>query len=101
MKKLTSADSLVTIHHYRNVLESEGIHCTLKNQHLLGAIGELPFLECWPEIWVDDFQEERAKAIVAAEIAKQAAPAASWRCPACGEEIAGQFSDCWNCAPNP
>jgi predicted amidophosphoribosyltransferase len=24
-----------------------------------------------------------------------------WKCPTCGEEIEGQFTECWNCVPNP
>ena len=34
MKKLTSSESLVTINHYKNVLESEGIPCQIRNEFL-------------------------------------------------------------------
>jgi len=34
MKKLTSAESLITINHYKNLLASEGIPTEVRNQHL-------------------------------------------------------------------
>ena len=54
MKKVASFDSLVTISHYKNVLISEGIPAFLKNEHLGGIIGEMPFQEVWPELWVEN-----------------------------------------------
>ena len=50
MKKVTSADSLVTINHYKNVLISEGIPAFLRNEHIGGILGEMPFQEVWPEL---------------------------------------------------
>ena len=54
MKKVTSADSLVTINHYKNVLISEGIPAFIRNEHLGGILGEMPFQEVWPELWVEN-----------------------------------------------
>jgi hypothetical protein len=34
MKKLESTESLVMINHWKNILESEGIACELRNEHL-------------------------------------------------------------------
>ena len=52
MKKLTSADSLITINHYKNLLASEGIPSEIRNEHLGSIMGEMPFVETWPELWV-------------------------------------------------
>ena len=63
MKKLTSSESLVTINHYKNVLESEGIPCQIRNEFLGGIAGEMPLQEIWPELWViNDIDYDRAKA---------------------------------------
>ena len=43
MKKLTTADSLITISHYRNILTSEGIPSFIRNEYL----GEGQFAACW------------------------------------------------------
>jgi hypothetical protein len=50
VKKLTTAESLITINHYKNLLESEGIASRIKNEHLGSIVGEMPFVEVWPEL---------------------------------------------------
>ncbi len=97
MKKLTSADTLVTIHHYKNVLESEGIACTIRNEHLSPIAGEVPFIETWPELWVvNDLDYDRAKQLIDATAIDES-PKRDWKCSRCGETNEGQFAACWNC----
>ena len=97
MKKLTSSPSIVTINHYKNVLESEGIPCQLKNEHLGSIVGEIPFLEVWPELWViNDLDYDRAKQLIEGT-AQDESPQSSWHCNKCGEQNEGQFAACWNC----
>lgn len=98
MKKLTSADSLITINHYKNILISEGIPAFLRNEHLGSIIGEMPFQEVWPELWVEnDLDFDRAKQLIDASTIIEESPTASWRCSNCGEENEGQFAACWAC----
>ena len=69
MKKLTSAESIITINHFKNVLESEGIPCRIKNEHLGSIVGEMPFIEVWPELWViNDIDFDRARQLIDAAI---------------------------------
>lgn len=98
MKRVYSSTSLLEIAHLRNVLEHAGIACVIKNQALAGALGELPFLDCAPELWVlDDAVAERAMALLAAE--REPAPSGPpWRCERCGEENESHFGACWSCA---
>lgn len=97
MKKLTTADSLITIRHYRNLLESEGIACKIRNEFLGSIAGEVPFFETWPELWVvRDLDYDRAKQLIDGADADEG-PHASWTCRNCGEENEGQFAACWNC----
>ena len=97
MKKLTTSESIITINHYKNLLESEGIPSSIKNEHLGSIIGEMPFVEVWPQLWViNDLDFDRAKQLLDATIADES-PQASWQCRQCGEENEGQFSACWNC----
>ena len=97
MKKLTTADSIVTINHYKNILEAEGIRCEIRNQHLGSIVGEMPFPEVWPQLWVkNDLDYDRAKELLAEDAAAEHA-GEPWRCPKCREENEGQFAACWNC----
>jgi len=98
MKRLYSAESLAEVGHYRNVLEQSGIACFIRNEQLSGALGEVPFLECLPELWVlndaDLEQAERVLAELQRDIPGDKKP---WHCPDCGEENEAQFAVCWNC----
>lgn len=97
MKKLTSSESLITINHFKNVLGSEGIASRIRNEHLGSIVGEMPFVEVWPELWVvNDLDYDRAMQLIDAAITDES-PAASWNCRKCGEENEGQFAACWNC----
>ena len=97
MKKLTSSESLVTINHYKNVLESEGIPCQIRNEYLGGIAGEMPLQEIWPELWViNDIDADRAKQLIDAAIVDES-PHVNWKCRQCGEVNEGQFAACWSC----
>ena len=98
MKRVYSSPSLIEIAHLKNVLEHAGIECVMKNLALAGALGDLPFIDCAPELWVvDDSDAARAAALLAAE--RQPAPSGpAWRCAHCGEENESHFAACWSCA---
>ena len=97
MKKLTSSDSLVTINHWKNILESEGIPCQIRNEHLGSIVGEMPFPEVWPQLWiVNDLDQDRAMQLINDDGVDES-PSEPWNCRHCGEENEGQFAACWNC----
>ena len=97
MKKLTSSESIITINHFKNLLESEGIPSRIKNEHLASIVGEMPFIEVWPELWViNDLDYDRAEQLIDAAISDES-PQCPWKCRKCGEENEGQFAACWNC----
>src|SRR5688572_3768697 len=65
MKRLHSAKDPLMIGHLKNVLASVGIKCVAKNVDLISAAGELPPVECWPELWViDDAKFRRAESVL-------------------------------------
>jgi hypothetical protein len=101
MRKVHTAESMVEIAHLRNLLESEGIACVVCNERLAGALGEIPFVECWPELWVRQPGEAlRARGLID-EALQPVETTESWLCPGCGEQIEAQFAQCWRCAGVP
>ena len=77
---------------------AEGIVCLLRNDELSTALGEIPFVECYPELWVvDDEVYPRARLLLEQWLQVTAAELTAWRCPACGELLEGQFEVCWKC----
>jgi len=86
------------IGHLKNVLSSYGIRSVAKKIDLISAAGEIPPTECWPELWVvDDDKAARAKSLLRKTLAPLASVKKPWRCAGCGEEIEGQFTECWSC----
>jgi len=101
VKKLYSAQDPLMIGHLKNVLETSGIECVVKNVYLASAAGEIPPIECWPELWVvDDARYAEAQAILEETLSPVTSIKKLWKCSKCGEEVEGQFSECWNCGSN-
>lgn len=100
MKRVYVSSSLADAGHARNLLEQEGIRCMIKNETLVGGLGEIPFLDCQPEVWVlDDANEERARRVLHAALHAGTPPdtRGEWRCAECGETNEPQFAACFNC----
>ena len=82
--------------HLRNVLASEGLEACLRNENLVGALGDIPMPETWPQVWVADARDwERARDCLRRLDRPVQSP--SWSCPQCDEWLEGQFTQCWRC----
>ncbi len=99
MKRVYSGGTLADVAHAQNLLEHAGIRSFLKNVNLGGALGDLPFLDCAPEVWVlVDSEAARAEEVLRdAHAATPAATAGPWRCAQCREQNEPQFAVCWSC----
>jgi hypothetical protein len=84
------------------MLESDGIRTFVKNLHQSSLIGEVPFAEVFPELWVlDDEQFEEAQRLLDSYRNSEPANVADWTCAACGEEVPKELGQCWNCGAMP
>ncbi|TMG80429.1 MAG: DUF2007 domain-containing protein [Betaproteobacteria bacterium] len=93
MRRVLSSWNLTVVHHYRNVLEAEGIRAVVKNQYLSSAMGDLPPAECQAELWVlNEADAGRAERLLLGT----AAAGPEWTC-SCGERLGAQFTQCWRC----
>ena len=96
MKRIYCAGTLLEAQLVADTLSSIGIHNHVLNQHAVGAMGELPYSQVLPEIWIDDHAHEaRAREIVAA-LGAPLKP--DHFCSQCGESNPGNFLSCWQCA---
>src|SRR5512139_1492223 len=81
----------------RERLAAEGLVCLLRNDELSTALGEIPFIECYPELWiVDDEAYPRARLLLDKWLAETGEGQTDWQC-ICGEVLEGQFETCWKC----
>lgn len=98
MKRIYSEPNPIFIYQIKDLLEEKGMAAIIKNEHLSGGVGELPPTEVWPELWVvNNDDKDPAKRVVDDFMGSIKANPESWVCPACGEEIEGQFNICWSC----
>jgi len=81
----------------QSLLESQGIKTFIRNQFSSSVVGELPFLEVIPQLYVLE-ENDLARAI---ELLKLDLPVEDagddWVCPQCGIDVEGNFSRCWKC----
>jgi Putative prokaryotic signal transducing protein len=95
VKRVYRAASLLQVAHARNVLIAAGIPCELRNLYLAGALGDLPMMETWPQLYVEDADEQYALRALAR--AASAAAGTAWICEECKEQLEPQFTSCWRC----
>ena len=97
MQRLYSAANLPEAHLVRGLLAAAGIGARVFNEYAAGALGELPFAEVAPSVWIEKEHDlVRARQVIATYEKESAAPG-STRCGACGEESPRDFSICWQC----
>ncbi len=81
----------------QSLLESHDIPTFLKNQFTSSVMGEVPFVEVCPQLYIlNEADLPEANRLLAQEKVEPA-PVADWVCGECGAEVEGQFGSCWNC----
>jgi len=99
------AGNPVTIEAAHALLCEQDIEVRLFDEATARAQGGFSFRRPVSELWiVNDEDLPRAAALVAEFLAgrRQATEKrAPWKCPACGQIIGAQFTECWNCALDP
>ena len=93
--RVYSSSLLPLVHNVKNLLDADGIESYITNEYLGAAVGEIPPIECWPQLWVRKADSQRAMEII--NRIGENGQSAGWVCSKCGEQIESQFSECWNC----
>jgi hypothetical protein len=96
MKLVARADHLLLATIWAESLRAAGIRCELRNTTLSGAMGEIPFLECAPQLWIERDRDE-ARALDILRELRRPTGGPGWRCSGCGEALEPQFGACWRC----
>ncbi|MFT5936168.1 MAG: hypothetical protein ACJA2D_001050 [Pseudohongiellaceae bacterium] len=98
MKRVYTADSVAMAWHVKNVLESNDIDATVRNEGLMTLAGEVPFVECLPEVWVlNDLNYLLAEKLIKEIEDTPAFEGADWHCRNCQESNLANYAICWNC----
>ncbi|MHB8345848.1 MAG: putative signal transducing protein [Acidiferrobacterales bacterium] len=96
MQKLYSAANLQEAHLIKGMLSAAGVEVRIFNEHLQGGLGEIPFSEAYPEIWLEDESDAVRAQQILADYERPPSPADQC-CQSCGEANPGAFEICWCC----
>ena len=81
----------------QSLLETHDIKTFIKNQYGSSVMGEVPFVEVVPELYVLAEKDlARAKQLLQLDLPVEE-PDEDWVCPECGVDIEGTLDRCWKC----
>jgi hypothetical protein len=84
----------------QSLLESHGIKTFIRNEYGSSVVGELPFVEVVPQLFVLEQKDlARAKQLLLLDLPMESSDD-DWVCPECGIDVEGNFSRCWKCGVN-
>ncbi len=98
MKRIHTAANLAEASLLQHILQDAGIAVHVLNTHAVGALGEIPFADAGPQLWITQPQQETYARSLIAEFHKRDHTGVERKCPACGEANPPEFDSCWNCA---
>ena len=100
MIKVYADQTLWMVTHVKNLLEISHIHCEIRNEFAQGGVGELSFVDAWPELWVAPEDAYLAKQLInnmqLERTERSNISTEDWVC-SCGEVNGGVFYSCWSC----
>ena len=81
----------------QSLLESHDIKTFIKNQYGSSVMGEVPFVEVVPELYVLAEKDlARAKQLLQLDLPVEQSDE-NWVCAECGVDVEGTFARCWKC----
>lgn len=81
----------------QSLLEANGIRTFVRNQYGSSVMGEIPFVEVVPQLFVLEEKDlARAKQLLQLDLPEDE-PGDDWVCPQCGIDVEGAFDRCWKC----
>jgi rubrerythrin len=99
MKQVYSARDPMDARFVQGLLNREGIEAAVEGEELPEPTGV-----ALPTVWVRDQDVAQAEPIIEEYRQREATRAqtpeparATWTCPACGEIVEDQFTNCWKC----
>lgn len=97
MIRVYEAADLQEAHIVLGLLAQARIEASVFNQHAQGGLGDIPFGETYPSVWIADERDQRLARKIIDDYRSEPEVAGSVWCPACGEESPGNFAVCWRC----
>ena len=98
MIRVYIAESLADAHLVSNLIRSWGIESHIFNEFADGAVGELPFTHTWPEVWIENDEDEARALEIIANRSASVSSSEDVVCTECEQDNPANFEICWNCS---
>ena len=98
MKKLYVATSLQDAKIIQDLLKQRGFDTEMRGAALSSTLGQLPIKSLRTSLWIKKSDYDKAFAVISEIKTSENQNKTPWECKNCGEEIEGQFLECWNCS---
>ena len=96
MIRIYLAENIIEANFIKDILESHMIVAKILNQNAIGAIGEIPANQVYPEIWIhDESRREMARDLI--KDLNKTETSIDIVCSRCSEKNPENFEICWNC----
>lgn len=96
-ERLYTAADLTEAYMLRDLLGQAGIEVFILNEHVSGALGEIPFTHTYPEIWLQNGDDRRRAKEIVNSYEHANADVGVMVCSHCGEQNPSTFDVCWRC----
>ncbi len=97
MLKIYSAPTLPDAHLVRGLLAQAGIEARVFNENAQSIMGEIPFYQAWPEVWIMKESDAKHARELIHEIERPHSMSGAAFCPHCHEDNPANFQTCWSC----
>lgn len=97
MQKIYSAIDLPNAYIVSNLLTEVGIENCVLNQNAQGGLGDIPFHQAYPEVWLINGADLNRAQTVITTLQHTPNNTGICICPKCNEENPGHFQLCWQC----
>lgn len=98
LKRLFTADNIAHAGLIQSFLDQHDIPTILRNEHTSAVIGDLPFVDNQPEVWVDEQLYAQANRLLEELKQEPRNNTEPWQCSNCQESNPGNFELCWQCS---
>ena len=98
MIRIYQAANLPQAHLLAGLLRHAGIAVRIFNENAQGGLGDIPFGETYPEIWIENVADKPRADILIADFETAPLTRDHVFCRACHEENPGNFELCWKCS---
>lgn len=97
MHKIYSANNLQDAYLIQGLLAEAGIESRIFNEYAQGGLGEIPFTQAYPEIWLENKSDVANAQNIIKQYEQTPAETSNLLCQNCHESNPDTFEICWHC----